>query len=143
MKKSMKILFINQYYYPDTAATGQLLTDLATEYARLGHDVHVLCSSRSYNKSTEVLPANEEINGVKVHRLKAFGFGRVKFIGRIFDYLSFYMMVLWKIFRLEKMDLCVCLTTPPLIGLAGLRCQCLERGAHIDAHQLVLSCHGD
>ena len=45
----MRILLINQYYPPDTAATGQLLSDVAAALARNGHQVHVLCSTTSYD----------------------------------------------------------------------------------------------
>lgn len=44
----MRILLLNQFYKPDTAATGQLLADLAEELAQRGHDVHVLWSMDVY-----------------------------------------------------------------------------------------------
>ncbi len=38
------ILFINQHYWPDCAATALMLADLAEYLAEQGVDVHVLCS---------------------------------------------------------------------------------------------------
>ncbi len=46
--KNMRILFLNQYYIPDVAATGQLLADVAEELAAQGHEAHVICSRRTY-----------------------------------------------------------------------------------------------
>ena len=39
-----RILFINQYYWPDHASTAQHLTDLAESMAARGYECHVLCS---------------------------------------------------------------------------------------------------
>ena len=41
----MKILFVNQFYWPDVAATAQLMVDLCEDLARQGHDITVLCSA--------------------------------------------------------------------------------------------------
>ncbi len=116
----MRILLINQFYKPDTAATGQLLADVAEELAQRGHDVHVLCSRNSYNGNNVRLPAKEKISGVIVHRVKATGFGRENKLGRVLDYMSFYLFAAWRALRLPKMDVCMALTTPPFIALIGL-----------------------
>ena len=113
----MRVLLINQFYKPDTAATGQLLADLAEELARRGHQVHVLCSRNMYNGDKVILPTAEQINGVFVHRVQATGFGRSWAVGRLFDWLSFYLLATW---RLPRPDVCVSLTTPPFISLIGL-----------------------
>lgn len=117
----MKILLINQYYLPDTAATGQLLGDAAAELTARGHEVHVVCSRGSYG-GNRFFPAEETIAGAAVHRLGATGFGRAGRAGRILDYLSFYVLAAARCRRLPRMDVCLCLTTPPFIGLvaAGL-----------------------
>jgi colanic acid biosynthesis glycosyl transferase WcaI len=116
----VRILFLNQFYIPDTAATGQLLADVAEGLAAEGHEVHVICSRRAYSGGGEILPAKEEVNGVHVHRVGATGFGRGKAIGRILDYLSFYVLAARRAFLLPKMDVCIALTTPPFIALIGL-----------------------
>ena len=116
----MRILFLNQYYIPDTAATGQLLADVAEEMAAQGHEVHVIVSRRKYTGGEEALPAKEVINGVHVHRVGATGFGRGTRICRLLDWLSFYCLAMWRAFRLPKLDVCVSLTTPPFISLVGL-----------------------
>jgi colanic acid biosynthesis glycosyl transferase WcaI len=116
----MRVLFINQFYVPDIAATGQLLADVAEELSCRGHDVHVLCSRRTYNGGGLALAAEEPVNGVHVHRVPATGFGRGRMFGRALDYASFYLLALWKAFVLPRMDVCVTLTTPPFIALVGL-----------------------
>lgn len=115
----MRILFLNQYYVPDTAATGQLLADVAQELAAQGHEVHVICSRGTYGSSEKASPGREMVDGVHVYRVGATGFGRGSFIGRTIDYLSFYVMAGWRALRLSKPDVCVSLTTPPFISLIG------------------------
>jgi len=115
----MRILFLNQFYVPDTAATGQLLADVAEDMAGRGHEVHVICSRRRYAGGTDQYPAREILHGVHVHRVGATGFGRGRMLGRLLDYLSFYVLALWRSVRLKRMDVCVALTTPPFIALVG------------------------
>jgi len=116
----MRILFINQFYIPDTAATGQLLADVAESLAGEGHEVHVICSRCRYNGGADRAAAREIVNGVTVHRVGATGFGRRTAIGRLVDWLSFYLLAMWQAFRLPKIDVCVALTTPPFISLISL-----------------------
>jgi len=126
----MRILLLNQFYRPDVAATGQLLADLAKDLAGRGHEVHVICSRRTYGGgNTKYLPY-ELVDNVHVHRVGALGFGRGKLIGRLADYLSFYLLALCKAIRLQRMNVCVALTTPPFIGLIGLVLKVLK-GTHL------------
>ena len=97
------------------APTGQVLHDLASSLVKKGHDVHVYCSRKSYNGSSTYMPY-EEIDGVKVRRLRAFGFGRTSFLLKIVDYLSFYLSLTFCLL-FSKADRVVTLTTPPFIGL--------------------------
>ena len=116
----MRIAFLNQFYIPDTAATGQLLADVAEELTERGHEVHVICSRRTYSGGAGAFAASKVINGVHVHRVGATGFGRGRAVGRLLDWLSFYLLAMWRAFRLPKMDVCVALTTPPFISLVSL-----------------------
>ena len=43
-----RLLFINQYYWPDHASTAQHLTDLAESLAARGYECHVLCAQGRY-----------------------------------------------------------------------------------------------
>jgi len=115
----VRILLLNQYYRPDVAATGQLLADVAERLALNGHEVHVICSRRSYGGGERRLPAEEEMRGVRVHRVAAAGFGRRRLAGRLVDYGSFYLLAGLRAIRLPRMHACLALTTPPFIGLVG------------------------
>jgi len=115
----MRVLLVNQFYSPDTAATAQLLRDLAYGLTESGHEVHVLCSRRLYGGGGE-LAAQEIQESVHVHRVHATGFGRIGTVGRLMDWVSFYVLAMGRALLLPKMEVAVCLTTPPLIGVVGL-----------------------
>lgn len=116
----MRVLLVNQFYPPDVAATGQLLADLAEALVARGHEVHVLCSQRAYGGGDAHYPAEQTMAGVQVHRVGGTGFGRRTVIGRLVDYAGFYLLSAQRALALPRMDACLCLTTPPFIGLIGL-----------------------
>ncbi|MBL4702459.1 MAG: hypothetical protein JKX85_14510 [Phycisphaeraceae bacterium] len=88
----MKLLFINQYYWPDMAATSQMMTDLCPRLVRSGHEVHILCSRGQYappgspgisgnslgKPAVTTTPKYELKDGVHIHRVRATGFGKKK-----------------------------------------------------------------
>ena len=126
-----RLLFVNQYYWPDHASTAQHLTDLAEHLARAGHEVHVLCGRGSYKPGAERPPASETNNGVQIHRVAATSFGRKTTIHRMADYLSFYLRAFLAALFLPRPDVVVTLTTPPIIGLVGTILRRLKGSRHV------------
>lgn len=128
----MRVLLLNQYYWPDLAATAQILTDLAEGLASRGHDVTVLCSRRSYIGNGARLPRKEARNGVTIFRLPALGGGKsAGFVRRVADLLTFYAAATCKCVFTSGVDVVVTLTTPPMIGLLGRLMQRLKGVRHI------------
>lgn len=122
----MRILLLNQFYKPDTAATGQLLADVAEELAAKGHEVHIICGRTIYNGGRHSAPKEQIEAGIHIHRVACTSFGRHKLIGRATDYLSFYITAARRALKLPRPDVCVSLTTPPLISLVGLMLSSLK-----------------
>ena len=119
MARGPSILFVNQHYWPDVAATGQMLTDLAEHLAADGFDVHVLTGSAHYAGGDVAAPRTETRAGVTIHRVQTTAFGRGSHAGRLVDYLSFYLVVLARTVAGRRFDRVVLLTTPPLLGTVG------------------------
>jgi glycosyltransferase involved in cell wall biosynthesis len=126
-----RLLFINQYYWPDHASTAQHLADLAESLAARGHDVHVVCSRGAYREGTPRLLHNETHEGVKIHRVDATSLGRKNTLTRMMDYLSFYIRAFWLGLFLPRFDVVVTLTTPPIIGLIGTLLRRFKGSRHI------------
>src|SRR5258708_4690698 len=112
---SMKVLILNQFFYPDISATSQLMTDLAEDLTELGADVTAVCCRTTYNKGGE-LPAEEVYRGIRIVRARSTSFNRESFTKRAISYLSFYFFSFFRIILLKKQDVIVVLTTPPLIA---------------------------
>lgn len=115
---AMKIVFVNRFFYPDHSATSQMLTDLAFHLADIGHNVAVITSRQRYDDATADLPWHEEIRGVAVHRVRTPRFGRGDLVGRLLDYLGFYVAASECLLRLVTSgDVVVAKTDPPLISI--------------------------
>ena len=109
----MKILLLNQFFWPDSAATSQLLTDLARGLKERGHKVSVICADGHYALKNEAGDPD-----VEVRRVKAVPFVRGK-LGRALSYASFFLSAgLFGLFSLRP-DLVITLTTPPLLSVIG------------------------
>ncbi|HEX7997118.1 MAG TPA: glycosyltransferase family 4 protein [Pyrinomonadaceae bacterium] len=115
----MRILILHQFFYPDHSAVSQLMTDLAESLVERGVEVTAIAGRGRYNGG-ERLPRREEYKGIRIERAWATSFGKRSIIGRLADYLSFYVGATWKLLRVERHDILLALTQPPLIGLIGL-----------------------
>jgi len=131
MVKGKRILFINQYYWPDCASTAQHLTDLAESMAARGFECHVLSSRSRYQPGEPRPPGHEIHEGVHVHRVPATSLGRRGTWARMTDYLSFYTGAALKALFLPRFDVVVTLTTPPIIGLIGSLLKRLRGTRHV------------
>jgi colanic acid biosynthesis glycosyl transferase WcaI len=134
----MRICFFNRTYWPDVAATGQLLAELAEDLVnRHGWEVTVVVgrppaveghvdsasSGRmlSHAGLAGWLPVRREWhNNVEILRAFATGFAQARFGGRAANYVSYFLSACLAGFRVRRPDVVVALTDPPIIGLAAL-----------------------
>jgi len=120
----LKILLLNQFFWPDSAATSQLLTDLARGLASRGHTVYAISADGGY-----AISAAGDPPPVEIHRVKALPFVRGK-VGRVLSYLSFFLSAAVRGLTLPKPDLVLTLTTPPLLSLLGTLISTLRGSRH-------------
>ena len=109
----MQVLLVNQFFWPDTAATGQLLTDVARGIDPALHAVTVLCGMSTYGVVDSASPPS-----VKIVQCGGVAFSRGK-IGRVVSYGSYFVGAAVRGVLGPKPALVVTLTTPPLIALLG------------------------
>ncbi len=111
----MRILIANQFFWPEVAATGQYLCDLAVHLSAEGHDVTVICSGGSY---AEAGRDAGDPPPVRILRVPGLPYRRGA-LARFISYLTFFAGALWCEFRVPRPDLVVTMTTPPLLAVAG------------------------
>ncbi len=70
----MRLIILNQFFYPDHSATSQLMTELAEDLVRHGVAVTALASQGSYNGGRAFV-ARETYRGVQIERVRATAFG--------------------------------------------------------------------
>ena len=118
MSAPLCICFFNRSYWPDTGATGQLLTELAEDLvARHGMTVTVVAG---YPLAAGQATAREVRNGVQVIRARGTTLSPTAFTGRATNYVTYFLSALWIAVTLPRQDVTVALTDPPIIGLAAL-----------------------
>src|SRR5512143_1553513 len=84
-----RVLFLNQYFPPDEAATAQMLGDLVAAAAKAGVECRVVTSDRYYAEPGRRVNAPPEFAGARVARVRTTGFGRGTRLGRVADYATF------------------------------------------------------
>ena len=115
----MKILLLNQVFYPDVVATAQYLTELAVALRERGHEVTVVSSRRAYEHPETLFPAREQWRGVNIVRIFSTRMGKGAKWRRAVDFASFLAFCCGRLFFLPRHDVVVALTTPPLISFIG------------------------
>jgi len=118
---SLRILLLNQCFYPDVVSTAQHLTDLATALTARGHDVTVIASDRGYDDPTTRFKRREIWNDVEIIRIPSLSFGKNNRWRRALNFASFLFVCSLRLLTLRRFDVVVALTSPPLISfLAAL-----------------------
>jgi glycosyltransferase involved in cell wall biosynthesis len=114
--RRLRLLFVNQYAWPDEAATAQLMTDVAEEAAARGIPCQVVASDRSYSDPSVRYPRHETKGTTSYERVPATAFGRESAIGRVTDYMTFLVGAAWRLLRGGRPDVVVGMSTPPILG---------------------------
>ncbi len=120
----MKICFFNRSYWPDQAATGQLLTELAEDLvSRHGCEVTVVAGRALHAAGTQgrrIAPVDRETHhGVTILRANGTSFRPQRFAGRAANYLTYFASPTLAGLDIGRPDVVVSLTDPPIIGLAA------------------------
>jgi colanic acid biosynthesis glycosyl transferase WcaI len=120
----VELIVVNQFFHPDSAATSQLLTDLALDFVRQENRVTAICGTSGYGAvdSLESLP-------MTVYRGRPLPFSRAPLM-RIASYATFLADAAVRILCVPAPDVILTLTTPPLLGLVGTLAKRLRGSRH-------------
>jgi colanic acid biosynthesis glycosyl transferase WcaI len=109
----MQITFLNQFFWPDTAATGQLLADVCRAIAEQQGEATAICGGSDYGVKDTTAPPP-----ARVLRTRAASFSRSP-LHRLLSYGSYLAGSIWNSYRIKRPDIIVTLTTPPLLSVLG------------------------
>jgi colanic acid biosynthesis glycosyl transferase WcaI len=115
----MRVLLLNQVFYPDVAATAQHAHDLGKHLVAHGHEVTAIASRSLYGQKGAALPKREVVDGIRIVRVGKSLFGKAGIVARIADFALFYLLAALRVVFGRRQDVIVCFTTPPFIALVG------------------------
>jgi len=133
----MRICFFNRSYWPDQAATGQLLTELAEDLAaRFGWQVTVVAGAAlnahpAQRRARWTPIAREERHGVAIVRANGSTFRPKRFVARATNYVTYLASAAVASLGLPRQDVVVSLTDPPVIGRVALAVAKRHRAAFV------------
>jgi glycosyltransferase involved in cell wall biosynthesis len=125
----LRILLLNQCFYPDVVSTAQHLTDLALALTSRGHEVTVIASDRGYDNPSTRFKRREHWNGIEVIRIASLSLGKNSRWRRAFNFGSFLLLCSLRLLTLPRFDAVVALTSPPLISFIAALFVKLKGGA--------------
>lgn len=135
-QRKKKLLIYAHYYIPDTASTGQILRELA-EGMLDKFDITVICVVPSYLGTVEEKYKTqkyyeENINGVKVLRIRVPEFSKTNSKSRIKNILAYFIGAMSATFKVGKMDYVFSISQPPILGgLLGVWGKWLKQAKYI------------
>ncbi|CAM3386450.1 glycosyltransferase family 4 protein [Paenibacillus lupini] len=135
-KVKKKLLIYAHYYHPDVASTGQILKELA-EGMLDSFDITVICVVPSYTGTVADEYKTkffyfEEINGVKVIRIRVPEFTKSSKVSRIKNILAYFVGAMMATFKAGKMDYVYSISQPPVLGgLIGVWGKWMKRAKYI------------
>ncbi|NLB61561.1 MAG: glycosyltransferase family 4 protein, partial [Clostridiales bacterium] len=115
MKEKKDILFLCQFFYPEYVSSATLPFDTAKALKQAGFSVNVICGfPKEYNKKNNI-PVKEYVEGIYIKRVRYLNLERSRFFGRIVNYFSFTIAVMFRFFEFRKFKLLIVYSNPPVL----------------------------
>lgn len=119
MNKKKMLVYAN-YFYPEVASVSQLLTDLCLKLQD-EYDITVICSVPCYTgKIDEKYKKNkfyyENLESIKIIRVKVRDVDKTKKISRIKHILSYFFNSIKATKKIGKQDIVYTISQPPILG---------------------------
>lgn len=122
----LHVAFFNRAFAPEESATAQLLTELAEDLVKVhGCRVSVVAglpvgsSSRMPGHAAGRVVWRERLGAIEIFRCSGTTWPKRTLVGRLVNYGSYFLSACWAGWRLDRPDVVIALTDPPIIGVAA------------------------
>lgn len=123
----MKVLFLTQYFPPETGAPQNRLHSLANYLSDFGAEINVLTAMPSYPK-TEIYDGykgkwylKEQDGPLTIHRSWIYVSKSKGVVPRLLNYFSFVFTALWVgLIKVKKHDVIICESPPLFLGITAM-----------------------
>src|ERR1035438_8214158 len=112
----MRILILNQAFYPDCVATAQYGSELGQALVTAGHEVYALAGARGYDNPADKFPTREVWAGIQIVRVPTLGLGKGSKLRRALEFGWFLAACCLRLMSLPRFDVIISLTSPPIIS---------------------------
>lgn len=129
-----KIVFVINYFYPDFASTGQLLTELCLNLQN-DFKITVIAAQPGYageTSHTTRLFQEDQLENIKIVRIRLPKVNKTSKVSRIKYILSYFMLANIALLKEKGVDAVYTISQPPVLGgLIGTIGKFLKRSKHI------------
>lgn len=134
MRRKKKITFVINYFYPDLAATSQLMTELTTRLQE-DFDITVIAAQPGYageKRTTKKIFEEGYVQRIKVVRIKLPTVNKNAKISRLKYISSYFALATIALLKEKNTDVIFTISQPPVLGgLIGTIGKLLKRSRHI------------
>jgi colanic acid biosynthesis glycosyl transferase WcaI len=141
--RARSVAFFNRFYWPDYAATAQILHDLAEHLAGRDWSVDVISAAAEYAADGTTLPRAERHNNVSIWRTTSPRADRRSAAGSLAEYGAYTKGAVARLLRLQRPSIVVAMSDPPMLGAALLPVARVKRSRFVhwvqDIHPEIAS----
>ncbi len=129
-----KVVFVINYFYPDYASTGQLLTELCVALQK-DFNITVIAAQPGYageNSATNRMFEADKLENINIMRIRLPKVDKTSKISRIKYIFSYFILANLALLREKGVDAIYTISQPPVLGgLIGTIGKFLKRTKHI------------
>lgn len=130
-KRKKKVTFVINYFYPDVASTGQLMTELCLGLQKDFEITVIAAQLEQLNNNSKIFEI-DYLENIKIVRIrlpkvdKTSKFSRLKYI------FSYFILANIAVLKEKKIDIIYTISTPPVLGgLIGTIGKIIKRAKHV------------
>ncbi|WP_144505661.1 glycosyltransferase family 4 protein [Bacillus mycoides] len=132
--KKKKIAFVINYFYPDFASTGQLMTELCLDLQN-DFDITVIAAQPNYageKVSTKKLFEEDRLENMKIIRIRLPEVDKASKLSRMKYIFSYFILANIALLKEKGVDLIYTISQPPVLGgLIGTIGKFLKKTKHV------------
>jgi len=114
----MEIIILTQYFYPDVASTGQLLSELSKGLSEKNVNVEVITAAPSYSYKIPALKKENYFN-VNIKRIWSIRLSKNNRFGQIVNSTTFFTNALLKLIFRKNLSNLLLVSNPPFLPFLG------------------------
>lgn len=132
MKK--KIVFVINYFYPDFASTGQLMTELCLELQDK-FDITVIAAQPGYageDIKTKKIIEEDKLENIKIVRVRVPKVDKKSKVSRVKYILSYFTLATIALLKQRNVDIIYTISQPPVLGgIVGTIGKFFKKSKHV------------